>query len=204
MPDQLEIEVKFIVADPVTLSAKLQALQLPSTGPYLERNIWLDNARSKLRSRQIVLRVRSIEKDEPGCIVTVKTPVDHADEHFRIQREIEFAASDHSAVLAAFEVLGYTPVWQYEKKRTVFTCNSCEICLDELPIGWFIEFEGSRAEILAVSDKLGFKMAQAITLNYESIFLRLRDKIDLKLKNLTFENYNDFLVDPIAYHDLLF
>ncbi len=52
-------------------------------------------------------------------------------------------------------VLGYTPYFIYEKRRETFDLRGCEVMIDEMPYGWFLEIEGAADAIRARVGELG-------------------------------------------------
>jgi adenylate cyclase class 2 len=68
--------------------------------------------------------------------------------------------------------LGLQPVFQYSKFRTVFRKKRLTICLDETPIGDFLELEGQQSEIVRFADTLNFSKKDFIKLDYVQLIQR--------------------------------
>jgi NitT/TauT family transport system substrate-binding protein len=101
LPDRLETELKFIIADPEAARATLIWLGAASEGRHVEENIRLDDGRRSLTAQSIVLRLRGVEHEgQVRAILTVKTPGDTGDA-FKSRREIELEVSDGPAAIAA-------------------------------------------------------------------------------------------------------
>lgn len=199
MPDQLETELKFVVADPAGLRAALLRLGAASEGRHTEENIRLDDRGRSLSAFSTVLRLRRVEQNgEVRNILTVKTP-GGTDDAFKSRREIELEVSDGPAMLAALAVLGYTPYWRYEKRREVFKLDGVEADLDELPYGWFVELEGPEERIRALAERLGLNVEDGLTISYAEIFENVRTGMKLDVVDLTFAAFEGITVDPRFY-----
>jgi len=199
MPDKLETELKFVVADPAGLRAALLALGASAMGRHAENNIRLDDAGHSLTARGLVLRLRELRREgESRSILTVKAPGALGDA-FKSRREVELDVSDGAAMLEALHLLGYRPFWRYEKRREVFTLDEVEADLDELPYGWFLELEGPEPGIRALAGRLGFDIASGLTLSYAEIFEHVRRGMGLTMPDLTFAAFEGLTVDPRFY-----
>ncbi|MGH9660150.1 MAG: class IV adenylate cyclase, partial [Bryobacteraceae bacterium] len=67
--------------------------------------------------------------------------------------------------------LGYRPVFRYEKRRAVYNGRGGLICVDETPIGNFLELEGPPAWIDRTARRLGFRDGDYITASYGELYL---------------------------------
>jgi adenylate cyclase class 2 len=196
MPDRLETELKFIIADPEAARAALMRLGAASEGRHVEENIRLDDEGRSLTARSIVLRLRRVEHEgRVQAILTVKTPGDTGDA-FKSRREIELEVSDGPAAIAALGVLSYKPYWRYEKRREVFHLAGVEADLDELPYGWFLELEGPEEGIRTLAGQMGLDLADGLTLSYAEIFYNVRAGMKLNMADLTFAAFKGISVDP--------
>jgi adenylate cyclase class 2 len=199
MPDKMETELKFIIAEPEAFRALLAAHGAISRGRHSEENIRLDDRGRSLSRRKVVLRLRRTEQGgETRSILTVKTPGDGTDA-FKSRREIELEVSDGTAMIAALGVLGFAPYWRYEKRREVFTIDGVEVDLDELPYGWFAELEGPEDGIRALAEKLGLDIADGLTSSYAEIFENVRRGMALDVDDLTFAAFEGVKVDARHY-----
>ena len=138
----LETEVKFCVRDRSVLEQQLQAsdfqLVTPST---FERNTLYDTADRSLRARHQILRVRHYGDK---WIVTHKRAPDNSTEQelHKHRLETETEVEDGEAIASIFTMLGYQPVFIYEKWRTEYAEGQGHCVIDETPIGLFAELEG--------------------------------------------------------------
>jgi adenylate cyclase class 2 len=200
MTDYQEIEIKFALGDPVAMCEQLLELGAVSHGRHFEDNWRLDDADGTLTSRHIVLRLRQIEgPDGSSTRLTVKSPAGSSDPSLSIRNEAETEIGDRAAMLKALEILGYTPSWRYEKRRETFIWKDVEAVIDELPMGWFLEIEGTPEGIRALVSKLGLDMVDGITMSYGRIFDEVCRNMKLDISDLTFEAFRSIEVDPQIY-----
>ena len=201
MPDYQEIEIKFALDDPAAVRSQLHQLGAVPQGRHYENNLRLDDANHTLASKHVVLRLRRIEAPDGSCArLTVKSPATSSDGSLSVRNEAETEIGDGAAMLKALELLGYTPYWRYEKRRETFAWNEVEAVIDELPMGWFLEIEGSPEGIRALAEKLGFDMADGITASYARIFEEVCRMLKIAATDLTFDAFNkDITIDPQIY-----
>jgi adenylate cyclase class 2 len=207
MTDHDEIEVKFYLSDPPAMRAWLLRLGAVSKGRHFETNVRFEDAARSLGARGVVLRLRRAEACEggdaqPGVrqLLTYKEPSAEHDPHFRIRRELEVEVGDIGTVQQILERLGFEPSWIYEKRRETFHIEGAEVVIDETPLGWFMEIEGTREQIRRVAGALGLDMADAITLSYAQLFRNVRRALDLNIRDMTFDAFRDV---SVGYDDLL-
>src|SRR5574341_2548609 len=175
MPDHHEIEIKFVLSDPQQVRTALIQLGAKSSSVHQEYNIRLDDRERALAARGIVLRLRRIEAGgETRHILTVKTPIKGGDPALSTRREIELEVDDADAMLEALAVLGFEPYWSYEKRRESFRRGGVMAEIDETPIGWFLEIEGSPEIGRALAGALGLDMAQGIRESYAQLFAKVQ------------------------------
>ncbi len=181
-----EIEVKFYVGDLEAFAKQLTALEAKQEQPRThEYNLRFDTPNGALTRQHRVLRLRRDEQIR----LTYKGPSDTSS-GASAREEIEFAVEDFAAAQQLLEALGYQVSVIYEKYRTTYTLDNLHITLDELPIGNFVEIEGPDAEIIqAAAEKLGLDWGARILVSYLALFERVKGKLGLKIRDLTFENF---------------
>jgi len=140
-----------------------------------ELNIALDDERGSLRTRGLLLRVRTAGK-KVTC--TYKGP-ETAGVH-KSREEREFHADDASACLAVFEGLGFTPTFSYEKYRTEFARDGEPgiVTVDETPIGNFMELEGPARWLDRTAKELGYSRTDYITTSYGRLYEQWCEEYD--------------------------
>jgi len=175
-PDNLEIEVKLKIPDTQVniIRDKINALgfQTKEAVAY-ENNIVFDTQDKQLKKNHHLLRLR--QKDDK-TILTFKRPSSQSDAStiYKIREEIETEVANFANTKTIIEGLGYTVYFIYEKYREIFSrpVDSVELMLDRTPIGYFLEIEGTEAQIDATATALGFSKTDYITANYLSLFRR--------------------------------
>jgi adenylate cyclase, class 2 len=68
------------------------------------------------------------------------------------------------------EALGMVEQFRYEKYRQTYVLGELEACLDETPIGCYIELEGAPDSIRAGADRLGLSMKDGEVRSYPEIY----------------------------------
>ena len=110
-----------------------------------EDNVLFDRD-AELLSQGIVLRLRLFSKnhDDSAATLTFKGPSSFEGEQ-KIREEVDLGCASGVAATAFLEGLGYRATMRYQKFREIWSLESdagaVEICLDETPIGDFVELE---------------------------------------------------------------
>jgi len=185
MSDQ-ELEVKYYVADLAAVAARLGELGATCTqARVLEINLRFDTPGGDLTRAMQVRRRRR----ETASRLTYKGPPLNKG-GARLRQEIEFEVSDFAAARAFLEALGYRVGLVYEKYRAAYDLDGCEVSLDELPYGAFVEIEGPDPDaIRKASAGLGLDWQASIPLSYTALFERLRASLGLAFRDLAFEPF---------------
>ncbi|MCS6869964.1 MAG: class IV adenylate cyclase [Anaerolineae bacterium] len=178
-----ETEVKLWAPDLSVIADRLTALGAALAQPRTaERNLRYDRLDGSLSARGEVLRLRQ----DSQVRLTYKAP--HSAAYTRA--ELEIVVSDFETTDRLLQALGFQVVWRYEKFRTTYQLGNCEVVLDELPFGNFVEVEGdSLAEIEAIIAQLGIAESPRFAKSYSELFERLRERLSLPFRDLTFENF---------------
>ena len=122
-------------------------------------------AAGELAARGKLLRLR---RDGVRTLLTYKAPVPGEHRH-KVREEHETEIADAEALVAILDGLGYSPVYRYQKYRTLFELEGVTVCLDETPIGCFVELEGQPEAIDRVAARLGFAEQDYIRLTYRDL-----------------------------------
>ena len=199
-----EIELKFPVADPTALHARLPHLGFHLITPRtFEHNTLYDTPARDLRAKRQILRLR-----EYGGIYTLthKRIGDSAlseSSRYKIRIETETTVSDPHAIAEIFRQLSYTPAFVYEKYRTewsqVVDLNSdaiAHLVIDETPIGNYAELEGPTDWIDRTLDKLNVDHATCLTDSYGKLFSDWKQLTGSPAENLTFAD----IASPVLTH----
>jgi adenylate cyclase class 2 len=169
----IEIEVKFQIASWEEGERLLSEAGATLSRPrYFERNSLLDSPEQVLQKRGAALRLRQARG---RSWLTYKGP-ELGSGRFKERQEYETVLEDASAIEEIFRSLGFVERFQYEKYRAVYTIGQIEACLDEAPMGFYLELEGEREGIESVVRKVGFRMADTITAAYPQLYQAYRDQ----------------------------
>ena len=172
-PSQLETEIKLRLE---SAAAARRLLRLRGftiqERRVLERNTILDTPEGVLRKRQSVLRLR-----QAGVRHTITFKGPPRVSRHKSREEFETSLTDSSVMSAILGEMGYSPVFRYEKYRTVYARDdeAGSIMLDETPIGDFLELEGSPRWIDQTARELGYKRADYLTASYGRLYLAHRE-----------------------------
>jgi predicted adenylyl cyclase CyaB len=159
----LEIEVKIRVKD---LEAFRQSLLTSGAriekDRYTEKNTLYDFSSQALYRRRSALRLRTAGRKT--FLAFKGAP--HKSRRFKVRDEFETEVKNEKQTQKILHALGLSPVFSYQKSRTVYRKGRLKICLDETAAGNFCELEGERNEIIKFAKTLGFARADLIKLDY--------------------------------------
>lgn len=199
MSRYLETEVKLYVPDLERVRARLEALNAAVIAPrILERNVRYDTPDMALRARAAILRLRQ----DTRVRLTYK---DEAESNAQLSAlgktrfEAEVTVDDFDTMQTILIKLGFTPMQVYEKYRTTYALHDCEIVLDEMPFGGFVEIEGGDAEMQAVLSALDLTEAPRYNVSYMLLFERVKSALNLPFNDLTFANFDGVRVPQSAF-----
>lgn len=84
--------------------------------------------------------------------------------------ELETAVSAPEVLGEILAMLGYLPLFRYEKFRETWRHRGTVVCLDETPLGCFVEIEGVEAAIRRTASMLRLDMTRSITDSYPALW----------------------------------
>jgi adenylate cyclase, class 2 len=186
----IEVEVKIHVDDLASIQNQLEQLGATLSAPRVyERNIRYDDDRNTLTYEHRVLRLRQ----DTRARLTYKADRSNTN-GISARTELEVEVSDFDTTDLLLKSLGYIPAWFYEKYRTTYDLMECEVVLDEMPYGNFVEVEGTQETIEQVLNALGLAQRPRIPESYSTLFFRLKKRLGLTFDELTFENFRNVAV----------
>jgi adenylate cyclase class 2 len=193
MHGNVEKEAKFFVRALKKIEQKVIAMGGQPVQPrILETNLRYDTPNRDLTNSYQVLRLRQ----DSRARFTYKGPADPISTvSARMEYEVEI--SDLETGRRILEALGYEVAAIYEKYRASYLLESCEISLDEMPFGDFLEIEGpDEAHIQNVSDTLELKWEYRSPLSYMRLFAQVKESLGISIRDLTFENFSELDIHP--------
>ena len=196
---QLEIEVKFYLPDIESMLQCILALGAESKGRVFESNVRYEDENHTLIRKKSLLRLRQDAK----TILTFKSSPPVASTQFKVFNELEVVVSDFETMNQILQKLGFHSEQIYEKWRETLILDQTCFYLDTMPYGTFLEIEGSEKDIRAYAASFGLSWHKRILLNYLEIFEIIRQKQNLKFKDLTFKNFEGIRIDMAAFLDQL-
>ncbi len=165
-----EVEVKLPFASADDAKRRLGVLGARAAGDRLfEDNVVYDRRTEPLKPQGKLLRLRRIGD---RSILTYKAPVEGEFRH-KVREEHETGVENAQSVESMLEGLGYSPTYRYQKYRTNYSLGRLEICLDETPVGCFVELEGPPDEIDAAAERLGFTPDRYVRDTYRELHERV-------------------------------
>ena len=186
MKNEIEIEVKFKLADVNGLVAKLREIGAKFIKTENQRTVMMDTPSGDLKKRNTFLRTRTGIHDT----MTVKRKFAE-DIGVKQREELETEIKDINTLNKMLANLGFTYHRIMEKRRHTWTYKGTEIVIDELPFGMYIEIEGDKKDIYSVAQKLGLALDDIITATYWRIFELMTDG---KVKDILFEDNHKFRI----------
>jgi adenylate cyclase class 2 len=165
-PASTEIEIKLRYDSANRARGELLRLGARVTRErHFEDNILYDREHEPLASSGKLLRLRRVGD---RALLTYKAPTAD-DSRYKVRLEHESAVDDPEAVARVLEGLGFRPGYRYQKHRTVFELEGLQLCLDETPIGCFVELEGAPEAIDRSAALLGFGVDDYIRQSYREL-----------------------------------
>jgi adenylate cyclase class 2 len=163
----VEREVKFLVPS----WSQGEALLTGAGGWIREARHWEVNSLfdfhdGSLRAKGQALRVR---RARGGAWITLKEPAPGGG-RLKHRSEYESTVADPDAIERILCALGMVEQFRYEKYRQVYDLGDLEACLDETPIGCYIELEGSAESIHEMVERLGLSINEGIVLSYPELY----------------------------------
>lgn len=166
----LEIEAKLKVESLADVERRLSECGAVFVSVKTQVDCYFDTDDGQLTQTDRCLRLRAERTDDrTHYILTYKGPRQADD--FKKREEINLAFGDDAAVERLIEGLGYRRALAFDKRRSVWNLDDCEVALDELPLlGAFVEIEGPDAQrIDQVRAALGLQAAPHVMESYAAL-----------------------------------
>jgi len=163
----IESEIKLRMANP--REAGLALARLGATlvrERYFEQNVLWDR-HSSLATQGRILRLRWTGREG---FLTLKGPR-QVEDGIKSREELETSVADPDALAETLEILGFKPIFRYQKYRETYEWKDSEIVIDETPVGTFLEIEGPVETIHAAAAGLGFTKRDYLNQSYVELFL---------------------------------
>lgn len=172
-----EIEIKIRIKDKKNFILQLESIgAVVKKEKHFEENTLFDFPSQNLLKKQSALRLRKIDKK---CYLAFKGPPQKS-RSFKIREEYETEIKNEKKARKILKSLGLKESFRYTKNRTVYQKNRVKICLDETPVGDYVELEGKRSDIVRIAEKLGYTRKDFIKKDYIQLITQSRNTISQK------------------------
>jgi adenylate cyclase class 2 len=151
-----------------------------------EVNVLYDTPDGRLRSNSSLLRIREAGK---ARILTYKGRPETG--RHKSREELEIPIPGAASMGLILERLGFHPAMRYEKYRTEFRQGSGKggpgiATVDEVPIGVYVELEGTPEWIDCTAQSLGFAETDYITGSYGRLYREWCERQGIQPSNMVF------------------
>lgn len=163
---EVEIKLAFDSVEPARRAIERTGAAI-RLARHFEDNLVLDRADRSLKENGIVLRLRA---DGDRRILTLKCPVPGIHVH-KVRAEYETQVGDIDVMREIFARLGFEIAWRYQKHRTQYRLGDLAICLDETPIGCYVELEGPPEQIDRTAAEMGFGIEDYLRHSYRELYV---------------------------------
>ena len=173
MTIETELKVKLSPEDFQLVRSRLEhSGSLLKTENHTEVNVLFDSADHRLRKSGCALRLRSYAG---ASLLTFKGPV-AKDPLLKSRSEIQTEVAKPEETREILAQLGLFPQFRYSKEREIRTWTlegaEVEICLDQTPLGFFLEIEGEESAIREAAARLDIDLEDAVPESYVSLYAR--------------------------------
>ena len=179
-----ETEIKLAFPDARTARRLLYAAGFQvSRRRVLETNAVYDTPAQRLRSAATLLRVR-----RAGALGTLTFKGPPAVGRHKSREELEVEVGDTRRMGTILERLGFCLMFSYEKYRTELQQPGCRglATIDEIPIGVYVELEGSPSWIDRTAHRLGFEEKDYINSSYGRLYLEWCERHGIQPSQMVF------------------
>ena len=135
-----------------------------------ETNLLFDLPDQSLKQADCVLRLRTYGHKTTLTFKGIR----QNDPLYKNRKELETRVADSQILHQILENLGMRICFEYEKFREIYRVEldgqPVEICLDETPVGVFVEIEGHSDAIQKTAKNLGWSTDQFLTNTYVELY----------------------------------
>lgn len=195
MKTHYEIEIKLKVSNPRVLKQRLARIGFRAMRRYFESNHLFDFPDQKLRKARCLLRLRFA--GDKNVLTFKGSPLRSRD--YKVRTEYETEVQDGRLLWQVLEGIGLREAFRYEKYRTVYghkapargaddgDVSATELVYDETPIGNYLELEGPKGWIDALSAKLGYGKEDYVTASYVRLYYEKCAELGRRPGNMVFK-----------------
>lgn len=170
----IETEIKIRIDDLLEFRRQVEAMGGYLTSErHFEDNVAFDFKDGRIRQERCFIRVRS--SGEKSSLTFKGPPM--IEGPFKTREELETEVGSASITREILERLGMKELFRYQKFREEYrillrqTEETVCLCLDETPIGNYVEFEGSERGIRDLAGSMGFQESMFLRDSYYSLYI---------------------------------
>jgi adenylate cyclase class 2 len=172
----VETEAKIRVASLTFVRRGIRALAgRRLSARTFEANTLFDGPRGELRMSGRSFRVRRYGASGSVCL---KGPARVAG-GVKSREELETEVASPEVLARILSSLGFLPRFRYEKFREVWKVGSTVVCLDETPLGAFIEIEGTPKGIARIAKGLDIDPSEFLSDSYPALWFQANRSGDM-------------------------
>ncbi len=166
MPTETEVKIRIDAVEPI----KQKLLEMKAE-LYKKRAVQTDSyfGNKTMKKKGQTLKIRD------NALLIYKGPSQKKN-NIRSNEEIEIMVDNAAYLKQLLEQLGYLQYWKKERYRESYLVNMTQICIDETPIGNFIEIEGKKENIIDIAKQLGFSQKKFIADSYGKLWKEFAKK----------------------------
>ena len=169
---ETEVKIRISQADLGPIRARLAALEARCVSSrQKEENFLFDFPDGNLEAVGCAIRLRIYGEK---ALLTFKGKVQD-DPRYKKREEVETSVGDPLTTKKILEALGMNVSFQYSKFREIYRLSvnqqQVEVCLDETPVGTFVEIEGRAPAIEELAAHFGWAPDSFIRKNYVEMYL---------------------------------
>ena len=173
MATEIEVKVKVSPEDFRSLGERLERIGARARTPsQTELNVLFDYPDARLRKSGCALRLRAYAGSH---LLTFKGRVEK-DPLLKKRPEIQTRVSHPEPTSELLTQLGLHPQFFYSKEREIWSWGSSEdeveICLDQTPVGCFLEIEGPEGAIRKAAGLLEVRLQDAVSESYVTLYAK--------------------------------
>jgi len=148
-----EIEIKILEINVEEVEKKLKKMGAEKVFEGKVISIYFDFSDKSLEKKGKILRLR---QKEDKVILTYKELI--SQDEAKIMDEYELEVDDFSSMKRIFEGIGFSPLYEFKKKRITYELNQIHFEIDEYPdVPAFLEIEAPNLDaIYEMVSELGF------------------------------------------------
>ncbi len=159
----LEVETKIKLENPEKTKEDIIKLGAVHIKKEKQTDEFFDFDDQRIKNSNELIRIRN---KKTLCLKENQRESENIKQSDEYESEIE----NYDTIIRVFKKVNLKVTGKKERTRDKYKLRNCEICIDTLPFGNFIEIEGPRTEIITISKRLGFNENQLISKTYCKLF----------------------------------